>query len=301
MLIGADGQLGRYLRQALAGRGELTCCTRQGRDGDLACDLTDLPALTRVLTDVAPALIVNAAAYTAVDKAEAEPGLAALLNADVVRVIGEWAATAGSAVIHYSTDYVFDGTATRPYRESDTPTPANAYGASKLAGEVALARSAADHLILRTAWVYSRTGRNFLTTMLRLASTMPRLRVVADQIGSPTSAPDIAQITAQIAARWMSGSLQERGALSGVYHLTAQGSTSWHGFAEAIVAQAHAAGLLSLAPPVDAITTAQYPTPATRPAYSVLDTSKLAATFDIQAPTWQRGLHDVLATVTDPS
>ena len=189
--------------------------------------------------------------------------------------------------MHYSTDYVFDGSGTRPYREDDATAPLGVYGASKLAGEDAIRASAASHLIFRTAWVYAAHGKNFLRTMLRLAADRDELRVVADQVGSPTPAALIADVTARILAQSPNQ--------SGLWHLTAGGQTSWHGFAEAIVDRAHAQGLIARKPQVVPITTADYPTPAARPAYSVLDCTKLQQDFSIELPSWQQGLATALS------
>jgi dTDP-4-dehydrorhamnose reductase len=235
---------------------------------------------------IAPDIVVNAAAHTAVDRAESEPDAAFRANAQAPQVIAEACARRGIRLVHYSTDYVFDGRATRPYREDDPTTPASVYGASKLAGEEAIRASGASHLILRTAWVYAAHGRNFLRTMLRLAGERDEFRVVADQSGTPTSAALIAGVTAQVLAQPV--------VRSGTWHLTATGATSWHGFAEAIVQGAHARGLIARMPRVSPIATADYPTPAARPAYSVLDCSALQRDFGITLPSWQDGLSRML-------
>ncbi|HJP98999.1 MAG TPA: dTDP-4-dehydrorhamnose reductase [Rhodanobacteraceae bacterium] len=272
------------------------------RDGALedgtACerlDLADIDGLGEALDRIDPQLIVNAAAYTAVDRAEDEPELAMRINADAVGTIGEWAARHASCVVHYSTDYVFDGTATRPYREDDATNPLGTYGRSKLAGERAFRESGARHLILRTAWVYGARGQNFLRTMLRLAAERDELRVVADQFGAPTSAGLIADVTARAITRWL-GSDDETGgrAMDGTYHLVAGGQTSWCGFARAIFERATRVGLLKPAPRVEAIRTADYPTRAKRPAYSVLDTSRLRDTFQVGLPDWHGALNEVI-------
>ena len=254
-------------------------------------DLADFDGLTKALDRLAPDLIINAAAYTAVDRAEDEPDLAQRINGDAVGVLGAWAQRHGARVVHYSTDYVFDGRATRPYREDDAPHPVSVYGRSKLAGEIALRDSGARHLILRTAWVYAARGHNFLRTMLRLAVERDELRVVDDQLGAPTPARLIAEVTAQAFAPWFADAASAR---DGVYHLVASGQTSWCGFARTIFERARRAGLIERVPAVHAIGSADYPTRARRPAYSMLDTAKLRDTFGIALPDWQTALDGVI-------
>jgi len=294
LLLGANGQVGHELRRSLAPLGDVVATTRSGRfeDGS-ACETADfdLPdALPALIERIAPDVVVNAAAYTAVDRAEDEPDAAFRANAQAPRVIAETCAARDALLVHYSTDYVFDGTGTRPYREDDPTAPLGVYGASKLAGEDAIRASGARHMIFRTAWVYAAHGRNFLRTMLRLAAERDELRVVADQIGSPTSAPMIADVTTII--------LQRPTQETGLWHLTSTGSTSWHGFAEAIVERAHTLGLLAKLPAVAPIRTADFPTRAARPAYSCLDTSRLAEDFGCaELPSWQQGLEKVLTEI----
>jgi dTDP-4-dehydrorhamnose reductase len=240
-------------------------------------------------------VIVNAAAYTAVDRAEDEAALAMRVNGEAVGVFGQWAAAHGARVVHYSTDYVFDGNATRPWREDDAVAPLGVYGRSKLAGERALRDSGADHLLFRTAWVYAARGHNFLRTMLRLGAERERLSVVDDQRGTPTPAALIADVTAAALKHWLDGNDATRRALKGTYNLVATGETTWCGFARAIMQRAATAGLLARAPEVAAISSAEFPTPAQRPAYSVLDTTRLRETFGIALPTWQHGLDAVIA------
>lgn len=289
LLFGANGQVGTELRRSLAPLGEVVAATRSGTlDDGGACEVADFDApasLPALVERIAPDVVVNAAAYTAVDRAESDRDAAFRANAEAPARIAEACAARGARLIHYSTDYVFDGHGTRPYREDDPTAPAGVYGASKRAGEEAILARGADHLILRTAWVYAAHGKNFLRTMLRLAAERDALRVVADQTGTPTSAALIADMTARVLARRDVG---------GIRHLTAAGQTTWHGFAEAIVAGAHARGLLARAVPVEPIATADYPTPAARPAYSVLDTSRLAADLDVRLPDWTAGLAAVL-------
>ena len=291
LLLGANGQLGQELQRALAPLGTIVATTRSGAlpDGS-ACEVADFdqPAsLTALLDRVRPALVVNAAAYTAVDRAEDDREAAFRANAEAPGVLAHWCAQAGVPLVHYSTDYVFDGQGTRPYREDDATAPLGVYGASKLAGEQAIRAAGGRHLIFRTAWVYASHSANFLRTMLRVGAERDVLRVVADQVGTPTPAALIADVTAQ--------ALQHDGALSGTWHLTAKGETSWHGFAEAIFADAVATGVLPRAPIVEAISTAEYPTPAKRPAYSHLDVAKLEQDFGVVLPRWQDGLKRVIA------
>lgn len=293
LLFGGNGQLGQELRRALAPLGTVVSTTRSGTLPDAsACETADfnLPgSLTALLDRLRPDVVVNAAAYTAVDRAEEERDAAWRANAEAPGVIARWCAAAGVPLVHYSTDYVFDGQGTRPYREDDATAPLGVYGASKLAGEEAVRAAGGRHLIFRTAWVYAAHSANFLRTMLRVGAEREVLRVVADQVGTPTPAALIADVTAQ--------ALQHGGGLSGTWHLTATGQTSWHGFAEAIFAEAVAAGKLARAPAVQAITTAEYPTPARRPAYSHLAVDKLESDFGIGLPRWQDGLKRVIAAL----
>lgn len=291
LLLGANGQLGQELQRALAPLGAIVATTRSGvlPDGG-ACEVADFdqPAsLTALLDRLRPSVVVNAAAYTAVDRAEEDRDAAFRANAEAPGVLARWCAQAGAPLVHYSTDYVFDGQGTRPYREDDATAPLGVYGASKLAGEDAIRAAGGRHLIFRTAWVYAPHSANFLRTMLRVGADRDVLRVVADQVGTPTPAALIADVTAQ--------ALQHDGSLSGTWHLTATGETSWHGFAEAIFTEAVAAGVLPRAPTVEAITTAEYPTPARRPAYSHLDVAKLEQDFGVTLPRWQDGLKRVIA------
>lgn len=297
LLFGANGQVGYELRRSLARQGEIVATTRSGRLEDgLACEVADFDApdaLPGLVERIAPSVVVNAAAYTAVDKAESDREAAFRANAESPSRIAETCARLGIPLVHYSTDYVFDGTATRPYREDDPTAPLGVYGESKLAGEQGIRASGASHIILRTAWVYAAHGKNFLRTMLRLGAERDTLGVVADQVGTPTSAGLIADVTAEVTARLLS----QTGTLSGTWHLTASGETSWHGFAEAIFADAVARGLLPRAPQVNAIATADYPTPARRPAYSRLDTSRLQADFGLELPDWRQVCACVLGQI----
>jgi dTDP-4-dehydrorhamnose reductase len=291
LLLGAAGQVGTELRRSLAGLGDLVPATRDGKLPDgAACEAADFDApesLRPLILRTMPDVVVNAAAYTAVDRAESEPEAAFRANAEAPAVLADACKACDALFVHYSTDYVFDGAGTRPYREDDPTAPLGVYGASKLAGEEAVRSSGARHLILRTAWVYAAHGSNFLLTMLRLARERDRLKVVADQQGSPTSAGVIADITARI--------LKQGITQSGIRHLTTSGQTSWHGFAEAIFAAAIARGVLERAPVVDPIATSDYPTPARRPAFSVLDNRRLQAEYAIELPDWRDGLDRVIA------
>ncbi|MDP2826154.1 MAG: dTDP-4-dehydrorhamnose reductase [Sulfuritalea sp.] len=281
LLTGASGQLGRELKRSLACLGEVVACDRR------QLDLADPDTLRDAVRAIAPTVIVNAAAYTAVDKAEAEPEVAEAINAVAPAILAEEARRLGALLIHYSTDYVFDGAKPTPYGEDDLPAPLSTYGRSKHAGELAIAASGVHHLIFRTSWVYGLHGANFMKTMLRLGRERDELRVVGDQIGAPTWARHLADATALILAR--------REVPSGLYHLAASGETSWHGYAEAIFAEAQRAGLMEKSPVVHRITSADYPLPASRPANSRLDCSRLRRDFGLALPDWRTGLIDCLA------
>lgn len=298
LLLGADGQLGAYLRHTLTAVGDVRASSRSATDATLRCDLSEFAAVEDLLRRERPDLVVNAAAYTAVDQAESDADVAMRINAALPGVIGAVTAGWDGAVIHYSTDYVFDGMAHHPYTEDDATAPLGVYGRSKLAGEQALAATGVDHLVLRTAWVYSQRGRNFLTTMLRLGGERDQLTVVNDQHGTPTSAGFLAKATAQIAERWLNHS-RPNSRQGGVFHLTAAGDTTWHGFAKAIFEEATATGRLAKAPSVLSIGSASYPTPAKRPAWSVLDTTKALATFGVIPPDWRSDLRKVMSGAYD--
>jgi dTDP-4-dehydrorhamnose reductase len=284
LLIGKNGQVGWELCRTLAPLGRLVCVDYP------EIDLTDTSAARRLVREVTPAMVINAAAYTAVDKAEQEPELAHQINGVAPGVLAEEARKLGALLVHYSTDYVFDGTKGTPYIETDSPNPLGAYGRSKHAGDRAIQQSGCAHLIFRLCWVYGARAQNFMLTMMRLAREREKLRVVSDQTGSPTWSRMIAESTALALKQVLiAGDL---GAFQGVYHLSAAGQTSWHGFADAIV---------SLLPTdsrkcrqVEAITTAEYPTPAKRPAYSVLSCEKLAQTFGLRLPDWEHSLRQVM-------
>jgi dTDP-4-dehydrorhamnose reductase len=295
LLLGANGQVGFELQRALAPLGDVACATRSGRlPGGAACesvDLVDPTALEALLGRQRPDVVINAAAYTAVDRAEDEPDAAQATNADAPAVLARWCQQRDALLLHFSTDYVFDGRGTRPYRENDVTAPLGVYGRTKLAGEDAIRGSGARHMIFRTAWVYAARGQNFLRTMLRLAGERDVLRVVADQRGAPTPARWIAAAVALALVRQPAGFTDAR---LGTFHLSAAGETSWHEFAEAIMADASAAGLLSRVPRVEPIATTDYPTRATRPAYSRLDNRRLNDAFALRLPDWRRGVAEVI-------
>ncbi len=303
LLLGANGQVGFELLRALSPLGDVLPATRSGvLPGGKKCEPVDLgqtQALANALSRTAPDLIVNAAAYTAVDRAEDEPALAESINHHALQVIGQWAKENQSSVVHYSTDYVFDGAAACPYREDAAVAPLGVYGRSKLAGERALVESGCEHLILRTAWVYAARGHNFLRTMLRLGYERDQLKVVNDQYGAPTSSRLLAATTLALLVRKASLKSPQRRALDGVYHLTASGMCSWFDFSSAIIGRAVAAGFLKCAPEMIAIATKDFPTKARRPAYSVLDTTKIRDNFGISLPAWESGLDDVIGELAE--
>ncbi len=282
LLTGITGQVGRELCRSLAPLGDIVATARD------ALDLGDAAALRRAVRETEPALIVNAAAYTAVDGAESEPEVALAVNGVAPGILAEEAKRRGAALVHFSTDYVFSGDAIGAYSEDDAPAPLNVYGRSKLAGEEAIATSGARHLILRTSWVYGARGRNFLRTILRLAGEREELRVVDDQVGAPTWSRMIAEATAAI----VSQSLPRRSSdpdlfaeTSGVYHLTSQRSTTWCGFAREILRASPALGIARV-PRLVPITTSESPSRAARPANSRLAGDKLRAAFGITLPPW---------------
>ena len=290
LLTGKNGQVGFELQRALAPLGEIVAVDH----GD--CDLADGEAVRALMRAVRPSAVVNPAAYTAVDKAEAEPEVATAINAVAPGVFGEEAAKLGALVIHYSTDYVFDGTKAGAYVEDDATNPQSVYGRSKRDGENALRASGAGHLILRTSWVVGAHGGNFAKTMLRLAGERDSLNVVADQFGAPTSAALLADVTAHLLRQYQQGGMDFP---FGTYHLAAGGETHWCDYARYVVGRAIAAGKPLKAKPenIRAITTAEYPTPARRPANSRLDTSKLKRTFGLELPHWQAGLDHILQQI----
>ncbi len=283
LITGQHGQVSQALQQRLQGLGELVVL---GRD---QLDLANAEQIRQQVRAHRPDLIINAAAHTAVDQAESEPDAAFAINAIAPGILAEEAKALGIPLIHYSTDYVFDGSKPAPYTENDTPNPLGVYGQSKLAGEQAIAAVGGKYLILRTSWVYSSHGKNFLLTMQRLLQEKPQMRIVADQIGAPTWAGTIADSTRALIERWQAGDAGEWG----VYHLTAQGETSWFGFAEAIGEQLRAEG--KPCAELEAIPSSAYPTPARRPLNSRLDCSRLQQQWHVSQPQWRDALHECLA------
>lgn len=298
LLTGRNGQLGFELRRTLAPLGHVVAV---GLDN---ANFSNLEVVRQLVRATQPDVIVNAAAYTAVDAAEEERDLAHTINGEVPGILAEELhRLRGKLIVHYSTDYVFNGTATQPYGEDDRPDPVNVYGKTKLAGELSVQRCAAPFTIFRTEWVYATRGRNFLLTMLRLAREGKPLRLIADQVGAPTWARMLAEASAQVVARFLNAAATEASGWSGVYHLTAAGQTSWHGFAEAILLESRprlerlkspvewcTAALRSLTP----IPTSEYPTPARRPACSLLSNDKVARVFGIRLPDWRDQLRMAL-------
>jgi len=289
LLLGANGQVGWELRRTLATLGPVVACDRD------RANLEDLRGLRTLVREVGPEVIVNAAAHTAVDRAESEPERANLVNADAVALMAEESCRLGAWLVHYSTDYVFDGTSPRPYLETDEPNPQSVYGRSKLAGERAIQDSGCRYLIFRTSWVYAARGANFARTMLGLAREKDSLQVVADQLGAPTSAALISDVTSLCLYRMISLP-DPAGSQAGIYHLSPDGETSWYDYARHVIGFAEAAGVPLRAGPGDVtpVTTEEFSRPAPRPANSRLDTRKLRQTFGITLPHWHDHLDLVL-------
>ena len=297
LLTGANGQLGTELRRSLAPLGELVSSTRSGilPDG-AACERADLGqsgSLAELIDRVRPDVVVNAAAYTAVDRAESEPELAYRINAEAVEELAHACTASGARLIHYSTDYVFSGENDRPWREDDPTGPVNTYGASKLAGEEEIRASGCQHMVFRIAWVYAAHGHNFLRTMLRLAGEREVIQVVDDQHGTPTPAHWVAEATAKVIAGGYTG--------SGTWHLAPQGQTTWHGFAERIFSLAREEGLLGRTPELVAVSSQAFPAAARRPSWSVLDESRARGELGISLPHWQAGLAAALSDLAGHS
>jgi len=290
LLIGSDGQVGWELRRTLAPVGQVIAASVNG-DAGPTVDLVDAASVRRLFSETSPGAVVNAAAYTSVDRAENEPELAQAINGDALGLIAELAAASRIPVLHYSTDFVFSGDTDRPYREDDVAEPRSVYGATKLAGERALLDSDADALVFRTAWVYGVRGRNFLLTMLDLFNERTELSVVDDQVGTPTWSRMLAEVSALVLHRIFRGDL-DIAEVKGLYHVTGIGATSWFGFAEAI--REATCSSCRLRP----IPTTEYPAPARRPAYSVLDTSRFRSTFGLSLPDWRQSLALCLADLT---
>lgn len=290
LITGINGQLGFELRRSLAMLGECICLDRQ------QLDLSRPTDIAAVLEQYQPDIIVNPAAYTAVDKAETDAELAHTVNAVAPAAMADWAAAKNALLLHYSTDYVFDGDKTTPYEESDATNPQSVYGLSKCQGEQAIRASGADHIIMRTSWVVGAHGGNFLKTIMRLARERDSLNVVADQIGAPTPAALIADVTAHIIKQWQTRKDKQ---LLGTYHLTSSGSTSWHGYTAYLLALAERYGVaLQLKPEkLHAIPGSAYPTPAKRPGNSRLNCSKIQDAFGLNMPTWQSGVEQVFQQI----
>jgi len=294
LLFGKNGQVGWGLQRSLTPLGEVISLSSDSQD--YCGDFTDLLGLAETIQQIKPDIIVNAAAHTAVDKAESEPELAQTINADAPALLAREAKALNAWLIHYSTDYVFDGRGSTPWLEADITGPLGVYGTSKLAGEQAIQASGCKHLIFRTSWVYGARGNNFAKTMLRLAQERDSLSVINDQIGAPTGADLLADVTAH-AIR----AVQTQEELSGLYHLVASGETSWHGYASYVIDYAQQLGL-TLKTTIESITpvpTSAFPTPAQRPQNSRLNTHKLQTSFDLTLPNWQAGVARMLTEFTE--
>ncbi len=284
LLIGKVGQVGWELRRTLAPMAQVVCVDFP------EIDLTSGDSIRQWVAQTKPGIVINAAAYTAVDKAESEQDRAMKINGVAPGILAEEAKKSGALLVHYSTDYIFDGTQTAPYVETDAPNPLGTYGRTKLAGDEAVRAAGGPHLIFRLCWVYGARGQNFMLTMMRLAREREKLRVVSDQVGCPTWSRMIAETTAQAVRQCAAAG--DLGAFSGTYHLAASGSTSWHGFARSIVELMPAED--RKCSQVEAIATSEYPTPTKRPAYSVLECGKLERTFGLRLPDWEDSLKQVL-------
>jgi dTDP-4-dehydrorhamnose reductase len=293
LLLGKNGQVGWELQRALAPLGEVVALDFDS-PGPLSADFSKPESLAATVRAVAPDIIVNSAAHTAVDKAESEPDLARALNATAPGVLAREAAATGAWLMHYSTDYVFDGSGSTPWTETSPTGPLSVYGATKLEGEDAIRASGCRHLIFRTSWVYAARGGNFAKTMLKLAKERDALTVIDDQVGSPTGADLLADLTAHALRAALA-----RPALAGTYHAVAQGETSWHGYARHVIEFARAAGqpIKVAADAVRAVPTSAFPTPARRPGNSRMDTRKLRDSFGVALPSWQTGVERMLTEV----
>ncbi|MDO9605225.1 dTDP-4-dehydrorhamnose reductase [Hydrogenophaga sp.] len=295
LLLGPNGQVGWELQRSLAPLGELVALDRHGTDAEGGCgDLTQLDALRQTVLAMRPDVIVNAAAHTAVDKAESEPELARTLNALAPGVLAEAAHGVGALLVHYSTDYVFDGTGTTPWAEAAPTGPLSVYGRTKLDGERAIQASGCRHLIFRTSWVYAARGGNFAKTMLRLAAERERLTVIDDQFGAPTGADLIADVTAHAIRQVL-----QRPQDAGTYHLAAAGETTWNGYARHVIETARRLRpeMALAVQDVAAVPTSAFPTPAQRPHNSRLDTTRLQQTFGLRLPDWRRGVDRMLVEI----
>ena len=295
LLLGAQGQVGWELRRSLAPLGDVIALDRHSTD--FCGDISNLAGLAETVQRVAPHVIVNAAAYTAVDTAEAEPNLANILNALAPGVLAQEASKLGALLVHYSTDYVFDGSGQRPWRENDTPAPLNVYGHSKLEGEARIQAAGGRHLIFRTSWVYASRGSNFAKTMLRLAQERERLTVINDQFGAPTGADLLADITAHAISQ-----VRQQPEQTGLYHLTALGETTWFEYAKYVIAKASIASpaIKIIAKDVVPVLSEAFKTAAQRPKNSRLNTEKLQTAFNLHLPPWEYGVDRMLAETLLP-
>jgi len=289
LLFGCNGQVGSELQTSLPSLGKVIALDRH--HSEFCGDLTQADAIAETVRKIRPDIIVNAAAYTAVDKAESEPELAFLINAETPGILAQEAEKLGAWLVHYSTDYVFDGSGHKPWQETDTPAPLNTYGKSKLQGEQLIAKACKRHLILRTSWVYAAQGNNFAKTMLRLAQERDTLSVVNDQIGAPTGAKLLAALTANLIPK-----LMQNPSLAGLYHAVAAGETSWYDYARFVIECARKRGIAIKVKDehILPVGSDQFPTPAKRPHNSRLDTHKLSSTFALDLPEWQLGVTEML-------
>jgi len=294
LIVGGTGQLGLELQHSFAGTNPMVAVDRE------VVDLRVPDQIRSIVRSVKPDIILNSAAYTAVDRAESEPEIAAAINTRAPRILAEEALQAGALLVHYSTDYVFDGSKEEPWTETDAPNPLNAYGAGKLGGEEAIRQAGGRYLIFRTSWVYGPHGKNFLLTMLRLGRERDELSVVDDQFGAPTTSMELARATRTIVDGVLAGEFGSEQEWAGLYHMTCSGATSWYGFAEAIFARATEL-LGGRKPEVNAIPTSAYPTPATRPRNSVLSNAKLQARFGLRLLVWQEALDLVMQQIAAES
>jgi dTDP-4-dehydrorhamnose reductase len=290
LVIGGSGQLGLELQRSFAGTNPMVAVDRE------VVDLANPDQIRSIVASVKPDVILNSAAYTAVDRAESQPEIAPAVNARAPRILAEEALKTGALLVHYSTDYVFDGTKQEPWTEADVPNPLSVYGASKLAGEEGIRQVGGRYLIFRTSWVYGPHGKNFLLTMLRLGRERDSLNVVDDQFGAPTTSMELARATRDIVDGVLAGKFGENNDWAGLYHMTCGGETTWCGFTRAIFAKA--GNLLDgRRPEVRAISTSEYPTPAKRPRNSVLSNARLQARFGVQLKPWETALDDVIAKI----
>lgn len=297
LLLGSQGQLGYELRRSLRPLGELVAAARKPEPGERAVDLSDHAGLAQLIRDVRPAVVVNAGAYTLVDQAEKEPNLAAAINAVAPGVIQATAREMGAAAVHYSTDYVFDGSGSEPRDEAAATAPLSAYGTTKRAGEEAIENAGGAYVVLRTSWVYGVHGVNFVKKILKLARDRELLRIVADQVGAPTTAGFLADSTAQILTRSAQPWSESLAAAHGIYHACCGGDTSWYGFTCAIVERARRAGLPLAVKSIEPITSAEFPTPARRPLNSRLSCRRLSERFGITPPGWEAALDETLPRI----